>query len=236
MSSCGPKRDLVYFSNMVNSTTTINDTQSHNVRIRQNDIINVTLNSLNPESNSLFSGNKSASSDKNGYKVSKNGTIQLPLIGEFKIEGMSVEQAELAITSELKQHVKGPVVDVQIVNFKVSVLGEVSRPATFIVTSDNINLLEALSMAGDMTVYGKRENVLIIRTEVGNKTMKRLNLNDEETINSPYFYLKQNDIVYVEPDKSKAVEYSTNTRVFLPLLIASISALAVVAAVFLGHY
>jgi polysaccharide export outer membrane protein len=95
-----------------------------------------------------------------------------------------------------------------------------------------VNLLEALGMAGDMTVYGKRENVLVIRTENGRRTMNRLNLNKIESMDSPYFNLKQNDIVYVEPDKSKAVEYSQNTRL-APIIVASISALAVLAAVLL---
>jgi polysaccharide export outer membrane protein len=164
--------------------------------------------------------------------VSKAGTIQLPLIGEFKIEGMTIEDAQTSIASELNKNVKNPVVEVQLVNFKITVIGEVNKPSSFIIPDEKVNVLEALGLAGDMTVYGKRENVLIIRNEGTTKLMKRLNLNKLESMNSPYFYLKQNDIVYVEPDRSKAVEYSQNTRL-LPLVIASISAVAVLAAVLL---
>jgi polysaccharide export outer membrane protein len=130
------------------------------------------------------------------------------------------------------QHVKSPVVDLRLSNFKITVIGEVNKPATFIINDEQVNVLEALGLAGDMTVYGRRENVLIIRNEDGNKTMTRLNLNKLESMKSPYFNLKQNDIVYIEPDRSKAVEYSQNTRL-MPLIIASISAVAVLAAVLL---
>jgi polysaccharide export outer membrane protein len=231
ITSCAAKRDLVYFSNMANATVVNNSQTQQEVRIHQNDIVSVSVNSLNEESNKLFSM-PNIQPGKEGYKVNKDGTIQLPLIGEFKIEGMNVEEAQTAIALELKKHVKSPVVDVRLINFKVTVIGEVNKPATFIISDEKVNLLEALGLAGDMTVYGKRENVLIIRNEGGNKSMTRLNLNNLESMNSPYFNLKQNDIVYVEPDRSKAVEYSQNTRL-LPVVIASISALAVLAAVLL---
>jgi polysaccharide export outer membrane protein len=158
--------------------------------------------------------------------------IHLPLIGDFKVEGMTVEEADMAIASELTKHVKSPVVDVQIINFKITVIGEVNKPSSFIIPDEKVNILEALGLAGDMTVYGKRERVLIIRSEGNGKTIKKLNLNNKEILSSPYFYLRQNDIVYVEPDRSKAVEYSQNTRL-MPLITAAISAVAVLAAVLL---
>jgi len=235
LSGCAARRDLVYFSNMA-ETATVNKSQGQQLLIKSGDVVNVTVNSLSPESNNLFYGNKNMAINprpgSEGYKVDKNGNIQLPLIGEIKIEGLSVEDAQTAIASQLIKHVKSPVVDVRLSNFKITVIGEVNKPATFIINDEQVNVLEALGLAGDMTVYGKRENVLIIRNEDGNKTMTRLNLNKLESMRSPYFNLKQNDIVYIEPDRSKAVEYSQNTRL-MPLIIASISAVAVLAAVLL---
>lgn len=234
---CAQKRDLVYFSNMANATSIANPTNQE-VHIAPNDLINVTMHSLNPESDNLFFNKNAASIAMyspikiDGYKVNENGMIHLPIVGDIKVAGMKIEEAQKVITAELSKKVKEPLVDVHIVNFKITVIGEVSRPSTFNITEEKINLLEALGMAGDMTVYGKRENVLVIRNEDGNKTLTRLNLNDKASFNSPYFYLKQNDIVYVEPDKSKAVEFSQNTRL-MPIVIASISALAVLAAVVL---
>ena len=232
ITSCAAKRDLVYFSNLANATVVNNPQTAQEVRIHKKDIVSVSVNSLNPESNKLFYVVSAQSGKEEGYKVSKDGTIQLPLLGEVKVEDMTVEEAQTAIASELTKHVKSPVVDVRLINFKITVIGEVNRPATFIIADEKVNLLEALGLAGDMTVYGKRDNVLVIRNEEGNKTMTRLNLNKLESMNSPYFNLRQNDIVYVEPDKAKAVEYSQNTRL-LPVVIASISALAVLAAVLL---
>ncbi|MDB4999557.1 MAG: polysaccharide export outer membrane protein [Mucilaginibacter sp.] len=232
---CAPKRDLVYFSDMTSSSI-ITDTLKQDIIIDENDILSVTVNSLNPESNRLFSGNINASADpstqKVGYKVNKDGIIQLPLIGNYKVKGLTIERARIGILTELSKQIIKPVVDVKLLNFKITVIGEVNKPSNFNIPDDKINLLEALGLAGDMTVYGKRENVLVIRNENGSKTMKRLNLNKQETITSPYFYLKQNDIVYVEPDRAKAFEYSQNTRI-LPIIIASISAAAVLAAVLL---
>lgn len=233
ISACAPRRDLVYFSNMANATIT-KDEQNNDIIIRLNDIVSVTMNSSNPESNTLFAGNKNDLSNASlkGYRVSKSGTIHLPLIGDYKIEGLTVEEAQKGIASALVKYVKNPEIEVQVTNFKITVIGEVNKPSTFTITDEKVNLLEALGMAGDMTVYGKRENVLIIRSEDGHKVMKRLNLNEQETMNSPYFNLRQNDIVYVEPDRSKAVEFSTNTRI-MPMIIASISAAAVLVAVLL---
>ena len=235
ITGCAGSRDLVYFSNMANTGAANNNTNG-TVVIHQKDILNVTVNSLNPESNMLFNGIKNVGlnnqSTRGGYKVNENGFVNLPLIGDYKIEGQTIEEAQTEIAKKLSAFVKSPVVDIQLLNFKISVIGEVNKPSTFIITDENVNLLEALGMAGDMTVYGRRENVLVIRTENGRRTMNRLNLNKVESMDSPYFNLKQNDIVYVEPDKSKAVEYSQSTRL-APIVVASISALAVLAAVLL---
>lgn len=233
ITSCAGSRNLVYFSNMTNAGAS-NTNIGGAVIIHQKDILSITVNSLNPESNLLFNGNKNSGLNnpaiRSGYKVNENGFVNLPLIGDYKVEGQTIEEAQIEIAKKLAAFVKSPVVDIQLLNFKISVIGEVNRPSTFTITDENVNLLEALGMAGDMTVYGKRNNVLVIRTENGRRTMNRLDLNKIESMDSPYFNLKQNDIVYVEPDKSKAVEFSQNTRL-APIVVASISALAVLAAV-----
>lgn len=236
LTACGPRRNLVYFSNMDANTTVIRDSADNEVHIKKGDIVNITLNSLSPESDMLFASNKGLASDgtlkRDGYMVSKDGTINIPIVGEFKIAGMTIDEAEDALTAELSKRVKNPQVVVTIVNFKITVVGEVNKPNTFIIPDDKVNVLEALGMAGDMTVFGKRNNVLVIRTNGSTKTMKRLDLNDKSILHSPYFYLKQNDIVYVEPDKSKSIEYDKNIRI-LPVVSAAISAMALVAAVLL---
>lgn len=239
LGSCASKRNLVYFSN---SSIQGGDTSypDKSIKIQHSDILRVNINSLNPESNSLFTVSResilgSNREDLSGYKVGKEGTIVLPVIGSFRVEGLTIAEAQDALTEELAKYVKQPIVEVQLVNFKITVIGEVNRPSSFTIPGDKINLLEALGMAGDMTVYGKRENVLIIREQNGRRVMKRLDMNNENILNDPFFNLMQNDVVYVEPDRSKAIEYSPNTRI-LPVVIASISAVAVLISAVLRRY
>ncbi|WP_316839628.1 polysaccharide biosynthesis/export family protein [Pedobacter gandavensis] len=227
---CAPQRNLVYFSNLSN----VSQDQIRNapeLKLQKNDQLNISLTSLNTEYNVLFASansnnNKPAINSKGGFRINNEGNIALPLIGEVKVEGLSLEEAQALITQVLRKQIKDPYVDLQLVNFKITVIGEVNQPASLNVPGEQINLLEALGMAGDMTVYGKRENVLVIREENGVRNMTRLNLNDKNIYDSPYFHLKQNDIVYVEPDKSKEKESSSNNRA-LPIITACISAVAV---------
>lgn len=228
--SCAERRNLVYFSNLAKLSGD-GKLEDQSIKIQQNDLLRINVNSLNQESNLLFAVNSQNGTIKGneepaGYRVSKEGNINFPVIGNVKVEGLTLAQAQEALAKELDKYVKKPIVEVQLLNFKVTVIGEVNKPSSFTIPGDHINLLEALGMAGDMTVYGKRDNVLIIREQNGQRIMKRLNLNQQDVLNSPFFILKQNDIVYVEPDKSKAIEYSPNTRI-MPVVIASISAVAV---------
>src|SRR5690606_22386711 len=126
------------------------------------------------------------------------------------LTGLTLTQAHNRMAEELNKYVKEPIVNVRYLNFKVTVIGEVNEPSTIAVDNDKINVLEALGMAGDMTAYGKRENVLVIREDQGRRHMARLDLNSRAAFESPYFYLQQNDIVYVEPDIMKERNVSRN--------------------------
>lgn len=234
--SCAQRRNLAYFSQF--ETQENNEKlQDRSVKIQSNDLLRININSLNEEFNSLFTINQQyerlrSTEEPTGYRVSKEGIVSIPVVGNMMVQGMTIEEVKEALTNELTKYVKDPIVDVKLLNFKVTVIGEVNSPSSFTIPGDNINLLEALGMAGDMTVYGKRDNVLIIRELEGKRIMKRLDLNRQGVLNDEFFNLKQNDIVYVEPDKSKAIEYSSNTRV-MPVIIASISAVAVLISAIL---
>lgn len=227
--SCSPQRNLVYFSNL-SEVSQSQIRSASDLRLQKNDQISISLTSLNAEYDALFAGAKPSDpvNGNTGYRVNNDGKITLPRIGDLKVEGLNIEQVQALVTKELRRHIKEPVVAAQLVNFKITVIGEVSRPSSLSVPSGELNLLEALGMAGDMTVYGKRDNVLIIRETNGVRNMIRLNLNDKNIYESPYFHLKQNDIIYVEPDKSKEKEFSPNNRA-LPIITACISAVAVLA-------
>lgn len=140
------------------------------------------------------------------YLVDNEGRINFPVLGTLKVGGLTKSQAEQLIVQNLKPYIKEtPIVTVRMSNYKISVLGEVARPGTFTINNEKVNLLEALAMAGDMTVHGVRDNVKLIReTASGKQEIHTLDLNKAETILSPYYWLQQNDVVYVTPNKAKA--------------------------------
>ena len=238
--SCGPTRNLVYFSdlqgNNVYKTSAAKDPQ---IRIQPNDILSITVSSLNIESNALFNRgiiqapnvavNMESSVTPDSYLVSASGTIDFPVLGKMKLADLTREEAIEKMTVKLQQFVKDPIVKIRLINFKVTVIGEVNKPSTFSVPTERINVLEALGLAGDMTAYGKRENVLLLREKDGVRSTTRLNLNDKEVLSSPYFYLQQNDVLYVEPDRIKEIQASTNTKT---LAISTMTISIIVALIF----
>lgn len=237
--SCAPRRNLVYFSDMIEKNA---DSQvipeNTEPKIQSNDLLSITINTLSTESNMMFAAtsnniNKNGFFEKEGYRVDKEGSINFPVLGKVNLKGLTIEQAQKTLVSQLNKFVKDPIVNMQFMNFRITVIGEVNSPSTFNVPNEQINLLEALGMAGDLTPYGKRENILVIRETEGKRSIVRLNINNRAILNSPYFYLKQNDVIYVEPDKSKSLEYSPNNRL-MPLVVATISAVAVLSTALLS--
>ena len=161
-----------------------------------------------------------------GYLVDTNGDIDFPILGKLHVAGLT----RLQLTDMIKQRlidedlIKDPIVTVQFLNYKVSVMGEVNRPGSFNISGDRITLLEALSMAGDLTIYGRRDRVAVIREKDGKRTILMHDLRSSDIFNSPCYYLQQNDIVYVEPNKAKAgqSEINQNKSVGVWLSAASI--------------
>lgn len=241
--SCSSGRKLAYFRNLDekgNFQTSIGNIEE--TQIQPSDLLSITVNSLNPESNILFNNGVLASSSSTvqavdpshkseGYLVDKNGNINFPVVGTIALGGLTKTQANEKITASLKNFVKNPIINIRFLNFKITVLGEVTRPSTFNVISEQISILEALSLAGDMTPYGKRNNVLIIREREGVRTTTRVNLADKNALASPSFYLQQNDIVYVEPSSGRALQASTQSF-YLPIFLTAISVLSIFISVF----
>lgn len=243
-SSCA-HRNLVYMSDLSEvSLYTETIENSNEPRIQPGDLMNITISSLNPESNMLFNNGilltgmntggtgNTGSKMFDGYQVDKNGYINFPIIGKIHLEGLTKEEATVHVTSLLEHYIKKPIVDVRFINFKVTVIGEVNAPSTFTIPTDRINIIEALGYAGDMTPLGKRDNVMIIREVDGVRTVSKVNLNSKEILNSPYFYLQQNDIIYVQPDKARAAQASM-TRNNISMGLSIISVLTIVLTRFL---
>lgn len=196
------------------------------VTAQPGDKISIVINSKNPELADMFNlpitahrVGQSMNSSHNynqqvsSYTVDSNGNIDFPILGELHVEGLKREKIASYIKNELvrKNQVKDAVVIVEFLNMGVSVIGEVNRPGRFSIDRDHLTLLDALSMAGDLTIYGKRENVLVIRQENGGETFYRVNLCDARSLHtSPVYYLKQNDMVYVEPNEVRARHSTVN--------------------------
>ena len=170
------------------------------------------------------------------YLVDNEGRINFPVLGTLKVGGLTKGQAEQLIVMNLKPYIKEtPIVTVRMSNYKISVLGEVARPGTFTISNEKVNLLEALAMAGDMTVWGLRDNVKLIREDAnGKQEIHTLDLNKTETILSPYYWLQQNDIVYVTPNKAKArnSDISNSTSIWFSATSILVSLASILVTIF----
>ena len=219
LSSCGSVENVAYLQNS-NSVSFDKSEYLYDARIMPKDVLTITVSTVNPEAsepynlivrNTLTSTSSSISSSGGilqPYLVANDGTIEFPVLGTLQVGGLSKAECEKMIHDKLVPFMnaaENPVVTVRMANYKISVLGEVNHPGMFTVGNEKINILEALAQAGDLTIYGVRDKVKLIReNSKGRKEVITLNLNDANIINSPYYYLQQNDIVYVEPNNVKA--------------------------------
>jgi polysaccharide export outer membrane protein len=182
-------------------------------KIQINDILTIVVTAADPKVtipfnplSSMPTSNMTQAVDlalRPTYTVDDKGDITLPMLGKVHVEGLTRLEAIEKLRSELSRYIKDPGVNMNFNNFRVSVLGEVAKPGSFIMPTERVTVLEALGMAGDLTIRGVRDNVLLIREIDGQKTMHRLDLTQQSTLNSPYYYLAQNDVIYVEPNKAQ---------------------------------
>ncbi len=238
ISSCGSVRKSEYFADQGDALIRSSNVAPQSL-LQPNDIISITVSSLNPNATLIFNtpniANATATTSTGGYLqapgylINQAGNIEFPVLGELKVSGMTTDQVRLAITKQLidKKLLVDPTIVVRQLNFRVSVLGEVSHPTVITVPSEKISLLEALGLAGDITIFGRKDRVMVIREENGQKRVKRLDLNSTELFNSPYYYLQSNDIVYVEANKAK-VNNSSQGTLLIPIILSGLSIIAVV--------
>lgn len=236
--SCANVRKSQYFSNQNDGSITSDNTPAQTL-IRANDILSINVSSLNPGATAIFNApNNSFANDNTsggvnmqpqGYLVNTDGNIQFPVLGNIKVAGLTTNQLRTQLTKTLtdRKLLVDPVVSVRHLNHRVTVLGEVARPGVVNVPSEKISLLEALGAAGDVTIYGRKDNIMILREENGAKVIKRLNLNSNELLTSPYYYLKSNDIVYVEANKAKVGSSSRGSQL-LPIILSGLSFAAII--------
>ena len=236
--SCVNTRKTTYFNDIENGIYKTSYEAAQPI-IHKNDLLSIYVSSLSAEASMLFNApgmtstvtaSANGTSTQNvGYLVNDEGNIQFPVLGNLKAAGLTTKQLNENIIDSLvsRQLLTNPLVTIRFLNFRVTVLGEVGKPTVITVPNEKISILEAIGLAGDLTIYGKRDNVLLIREEEGKKIVRRIDLNSPATLTSAFYYLKSNDVIYVEPDKNKVASVS-NFRQLLPAFIAALSVVAIV--------
>lgn len=223
-SSCKAPKDVVYFQDLKPGVSKVQLTQMQSVTARPEDKLSIVVNSRDPQLTNLFnlitvskrvgsSSGSSSSGDVSYYTVDSKGNIDFPVLGSLHVAGMKREEVADFIKRKLMDSnlVKDPVVTVEFANLGVSVMGEVASPGRYAIDRDHLTLLEALSQAGDLTIYGNRKNVLVMRQEGEVQRVYRVDLTSgNEVYRSPVYYLHQNDVVYVEPNNMKARQSTVN--------------------------
>ena len=239
LASCATNKRAAYIQQVQTDIPTAIE-QDYQIRIKPLDRLTVTINSKDPElaapfnaasSYNSLNGLSSYSSSSNGnlqiLTVDKEGKILLPIIGEIDCDGLTRNELAKKIENTIRENgmVHDPIVIIQFADVKFSVLGEVARPGQFSITKDRISLFDALAMAGDLTIYGQRENVALIREENGMRTVHYFDLKNPDILTSPYFYLQQDDVVYVTPNKYKAQagEINQNRSFYISLVSVAVS-------------
>ena len=254
--SCSSTKKIKYFQDIADSgqLKSISSASYLAPKVKVDDILSIIVQTLDPTATQIINvgngtgqgspsgsaavGGQSSSSPLSlplspspsplGYLVDKDGSVTVPILGKIKVEGYTTSELQGIITDVASKYYKDPTVIVRFANFKISITGEVLRPGVYIMPNEKVGLLDAIAMAGDLTIYGKRENVLLIRENLdGTKTPYRINLKKSDILSSPYYYLRQNDIIYVEPGTGKAAATDASQARYYTLIGSALSVLIV---------
>lgn len=227
--SCNAPKDVVYFQGLKNLEEIKTNTKI-TTTFKPQDIISILVSSADNESAVSFNSGIT-SEEKNNitaqktvnkptYLIDTNGMIDFPVLGKLKIAGLSNMQVKELLKQKLKAFIKDPVIAVNLENFKITVLGDVSSPGSFLINNERVTLIEALGLAGDLSITGKRTNITVIREENNKQIIHKLDLTSKDIFKSPVFYLAQNDVVYVTPNKAKINRSRSNNW---PRILTSVS-------------
>ncbi|MFD2516570.1 polysaccharide biosynthesis/export family protein [Salinimicrobium flavum] len=239
--SCVSRKEIAYFQDMPQLQSQLEEAKT-NLKIRHNDLLTITVSAANLEAVQPFNlpvtsaprvgepGSVSGNMQLQSYLVDSDGNIEFPLLGTVHVAGLTRQELVEKFKKEISVYVQDPIVNIKIVNFQVTILGEVNRPGTFTVPDERLSLSKALGLAGDLTIYGRRDNVMILRETGGIKEYKYVDLTKSEFLNSPYYYLQQNDVVYVEPNSAQmqGASYNRNASVYISIASVLISLIIVI--------
>ena len=243
LTSCGSRKNIVYFQDEpIEDGVLVSEPKP--IIYKPDDILTINVSALDPDTVRPFNltlvtgGNRTGDPlsaqgtlQQQSYLVNHNGFIDFPVLGLIKIAGLTRTELTKYLTERISEYVKNPIVNVRLANFTVTILGEVKNPGTFTIQDERITILEALGLANDLTIFGKRQNVLLIREVEGKKKYSKIDLTSVNVVNSPVYYLQPNDVIYVAPNNARvrASTYNQNNSV----LISAIGTLTTIIAVFL---
>ena len=234
LTSCSTNMNVVYFQNAKSLDTEVN-IDTFESRFKIGDIVSIHVSTFDMEAASPFnlstgsSGGEESESGGTGldYLIGKDGSIDFPVLGKVKLVDLTNEEAKQFLIVKLKDYLKDPIVNIRIKNFRITILGAVNSPGTYTVQGERLTILEAIGLAGDLNIQGKRENILVIRDFSGTKTYTRVDITTKALTKSPVYYLTQNDVIYVEPNKAAIVASNMDARI--PLYISLISTVITIA-------
>ena len=229
-SSCVPSKDILYLQGSQNSQ---NSSSNYEPLIQKDDLLFINISSsqaeavapfnLDSQSKDITSSTSGFSNQKQTYLVDNMGNIEFPIIGTLNAAGYSVNEFRDFLKNKLKNYVNDAVINIRIVNFKVTVTGEVGQPGVVSTNSQRFTLFDAIAMSGDLTLYGRRDNILIVRDFQGIKSYNRVDITKADFVNSPFYYLDQNDLIYVEPKKTKINSTAIGTNI--PFIVSVVGLL-----------
>ncbi|HEY9169460.1 MAG TPA: polysaccharide biosynthesis/export family protein [Lutibacter sp.] len=233
MGSCVSKKEMLYLQD-VEGIKAMEAIVKVEPKIQQGDILSINVSAIDAEAalpfNLFEAGNTTSIPKPITYLVNADGEINFPVLGKIKMEGHTTKEITNHLTEALTPYIQKPIVNIRLINFKVTVLGEVKSPGTYPVPNERISILEAIGLAGDLTIQGNRKTVMLVREQNGKRTFVDIDLTSREILNSPYFYMAQNDVLIVEPNKSKinSSAVGANTGIILSTISFLISILAIV--------
>jgi len=232
--SCASSEDILLFQD-IERLSDYSEAQRNNPTIQEDDMLIITVSAPDMESvrpyNLLIetrpmyrssSINLSTNSQQQTYLVDSDGNIEFPILGRIQVAGLSRSELIDYLREEISKDVKNPIVNIRIVNYKITVLGEVNRPGSYTVEGERVTLPEALGMAGDMTIYGERKNIIVLREIDGKKEHRIIDITSVESLQSDYYYLKQNDVVYVSPNGAQVQSSKFNRNASVYVSVASL--------------
>ena len=232
LGSCVSKQKMVYFQE-IEGADVQEKIQIYSPKIQIGDILSINVSAIDTEAAIPFNLYETSSnygtSNRITYLVDAEGEINFPVIGKLKVTEFTTTQITNSLTKRLKEYLKNPIVNIRLVNFKVTVLGEVKAPGTYPVPNERISIIEAIGLAGDLTIQGERSTVLLVREQEGKRMFVTIDLTTKKLFNSPYYYLAQNDVVYIAPNKAKINSSAVGANA--GIIISSVSALISLIAI-----